>query len=98
MESVSILNRAGTWYQKLGNMYRRLIVPKIVKNSAKIITVSKFERNRIADFFKIPKDDNKLVAIYNGVTNHFRKITDQNELVRVKKLYNLPEKFVLHKR
>ena len=53
MESVSILNKAGTWYQKLGNMYRRLIVPKIVKNSAKIITVSKFERNRIADFFKI---------------------------------------------
>jgi len=94
MESVSILNKAGTWYQKLGNMYRRLIVPKIVKNSAKIITVSKFERNRIADFFKIPKDDNKLVAIYNGVTNHFRKITDQNELVRVKKLYNLPEKFL----
>jgi glycosyltransferase involved in cell wall biosynthesis len=94
MESVSVFNKAGTWYQKFGNMYRRLIVPRIVKNSAKIITVSKFERNRIADFFKIPKADNKLVAIYNGVTTHFRKINDKNELNRVKQLYNLPDNFL----
>lgn len=93
MESISIFKKGGTWYQKLGNMYRRWNVPRVVKISDKIITVSKFERNRIAEFFKIPKDDNRLVAIYNGVTEHFRKIDDQNELDRVKQLYKLPENF-----
>lgn len=94
MESISILTKAGTWYQKIGNMYRRLVVPKVVKKSDKIITVSKFERNRIAEFFKLPKNDDRLVAIYNGVTEHFRKIDDQDELNRVKQLYNLPENFL----
>ena len=93
MESISIFKKGGTWYQKLGNMYRRWNVPRVVKISDKIITVSKFERNRIADFFKIPESDNRLVAIYNGVTEHFRKIDDQKELDRVKQLYNLPDNF-----
>ncbi len=94
MESISIFKKGGTWYQKLGNMYRRWNVPKVVKISDKIITVSKFEKNRIGEFFKIPADNNRLVAIYNGVTEHFRKIHDQNELDRVKKLYKLPENFL----
>ncbi len=94
MESISIFKKGGTWYQKLGNMYRRWNVPKVVNISDKIITVSKFERNRIAEFFKIPTDSNRLVAIYNGVTEHFKKINDQSELQRVKKLYNLPDKFL----
>lgn len=94
MESISIFKKGGTWYQKLGNMYRRWNVPKVVKISDKIITVSKFERNRIGDFFNIPSDNDRLVAIYNGVTEHFRKITDKNELLRVKEQYRLPDNFL----
>ena len=93
MESISIFKKGGTWYQKLGNMYRRWNVPRVVKISDKIITVSKFERNRIAEFFKIPQNDNRLVAIYNGVTEHFRKIDNKDELDRVKNLYSLPDNF-----
>ncbi len=94
MESISIFKKGGTWYQKLGNMYRRWNVPKVVKISDKIITVSNFERRRIGDFFNIPEDNNRLVAIYNGVSEHFVKINDKKELDRVKKLYNLPDKFL----
>lgn len=94
MESISIFKKGGTWYQKLGNMYRRWNIPKVVKISDKIITVSKFERNRIGEFFNIPSNNNRLVAIYNGVTEHFRKIDDKKELNRVKELYKLPDNFL----
>jgi len=94
MESVSLLKKGGTWYQKLGNMYRRMVVPGIVKKSDKIITVSKFERNRIGDFFGIDHNDNRLVAIYNGVSEHFKPVTDSTELTRVKTKYKLPENFL----
>jgi len=94
LESISIFKKGGTWYQKLGNMYRRYVVPKVVKKSDKIITVSEFERNRINDFFNFPDDDDRLVAIYNGVSEHFRKISDQKELLRVKALYHLPDRFL----
>ncbi len=88
---MQILKGSGTSYQKFGNLYRRFIVPRIIKNSNKIITVSEFEKRRIADFFKL--DGTKLKAVYNGVSSHFKKITDTSELIRVKEKYNLPDKY-----
>ncbi len=94
LESISIFKKGGTWYQKLGNMYRRLVVPKVVKISDKIITVSNFEKNRIKEFFGFNKDDDRLVAIYNGVSQHFKNINDPEELKRVKDNYHLPDNFL----
>ncbi len=94
MESsyLKILRGSGTWYQKFGNLYRKLVVPRIVKKGRKIITVSNFEKNRISQFFGM-KNDDRLAAVYNGVSEHFKPITDQKELKRVKDKYNLPDHF-----
>lgn len=94
LESISIFKKGGTWYQKLGNMYRRFVVPKVVKNSEKIITVSNFEKERIKKFFGFPASDSRLVAIYNGVGEHFKPITDQLVLQEVQSKYKLPNRFV----
>lgn len=94
MESgyLKILKGSGTLYQKIGNIYRRLVIPRILKTSRKIITVSHFEKNRIAQFFGI-KGDNRLMAVYNGVSEHFKPVTDKIELQRVKTKYKLPDHF-----
>ena len=92
MESLNFLNKGGTLYQKFGNLYRRLIVPRVVKKCKKLITVSHFEKNRIAEFFD--QKNGKLQAVYNGVGKHFTKIEDEKELLRVKNKYNLPKKFI----
>lgn len=91
MESLSLLKKGFTPYQKFGNMYRRLVVPQVVRKASRIITVSEYEKKRIASFFKI--DDDKLCAIYNGVSEHFKPVTDLQEQDRVKKKYNLPDRF-----
>ena len=93
LESISIFKKAGTWYQKLGNMYRRFIVPKVMKKAQKVITVSNFEKNRINHFFNFHKENNKLVAIYNGVGEHFKIIENKENLENFKKKHDLPEKF-----
>lgn len=87
-----ILKGSGTNYQKFGNMYRRLVVPRIVKKSRKIITVSQFEKSRIGQFFGMAGDE-RLEAVYNGVSEHFKPVTDPFELKRVKTKYNLPDHF-----
>lgn len=94
MESsyLKILTSSASSYQKFGNIYRKLVVPQVVKKSKKIVTVSHFEKNRIGEFFGI-KGNNKLEAIYNGVSEHFKEITNKEELQRVKSKYNLPEKY-----
>ncbi|NVO19551.1 MAG: glycosyltransferase family 4 protein [Bacteroidetes bacterium] len=94
MESsyLKILNGSGSTYQKFGNFYRKMVVPKVVDKSRKIITVSHFEKNRIGDFFGM-KGNPRLTAIYNGVSEHFKPVREESELARVKEKYNLPDKF-----
>jgi len=95
MESLSLFKKSMTSYQRFGNLYRRYIVPEVVRKSKRIITVSNFEKERIAKFFGM-KDDPRLVAIHNGVGEHFKRISDSAVLERVKKQYNLPDKFFFH--
>ncbi len=92
MEKNPLLAKGFTPYQRFGNLYRRWDVPRILKKAEKIITVSHFEKQRIASFFGL--DDHKLIAVHNGVSNHFRPIKDQDELERIKNKYKLPERFV----
>jgi glycosyltransferase involved in cell wall biosynthesis len=91
MESIALFRRGYSMYQKMGNMYRRFVVPRILKKADKVITVSNFERHRIKDFFKLPEDN--ILAIYNGVGTHFRPIEDEHKLKEIKKKYQLPQKY-----
>lgn len=82
----------GTLYQRIGNLYRRWNVPRLMDLCERIVTVSDFERARILHHFDLPKD--KVVAVHNAVGAHFRKITDVGELAIAQEKYNLPDKFI----
>ncbi|WP_420321462.1 glycosyltransferase family 4 protein [Flagellimonas sp.] len=91
LESISLFKKEGTWYQKLGNMYRRYFVPPVIRKSKKVITVSNYEKERINNHFGFK--DNRLTAIYNGVGAHFKKVTDPIMLRSTKEKYQLPDNF-----
>ena len=91
LESISLFKKEGSWYQKLGNMYRRYFVPPVIKKSKKVITVSNYEKHRINDHFGFT--DDRLTAIYNGVGKHFKRVEDQAALANIKKEYHLPDHF-----
>lgn len=61
-------------YQNLGWLYRRLVVPRILKKCRRIITVSNFEKQNIMNKLNIPEE--KMVMIYNGYNEWFRPMTD----------------------
>lgn len=82
----------GTWYQRIGNLYRRWNVPRVVQQAQKIITVSDFERKRILDYFNLPGD--RVVTVHNAVGSHFKPETDAERIAAIKKKYNLPEQFM----
>ena len=66
---------------KFGIFYR-LLIPRIVKKAIKIITVSKFSKQEICDFYKISSQ--KIYVIYNAASNIFHQ-----------KIKNCSEKYVL---
>ncbi|MNK40404.1 D-inositol 3-phosphate glycosyltransferase [compost metagenome] len=83
----------GTAYQNFGNIYRRIIVPRVVANSKVVITVSNFERNVILEKLKLPAD--KVEVIYNAVNPKFCIDFRDTEIDDFRKSHSLPESFIL---
>lgn len=82
------------WYQKLGNYYRRLVVPWIAKSCERVIAPTEFEKKNIIQHFQI--EDSKIEVVLHGVDNSFKKIVDQDLLRKVRKKYSLPDHFMFY--
>ena len=65
-------------YQNLGWLYRRLVVPRILKKCRRIITVSDFEMNNIITKLDIPQE--RMAMIYNGYNEWFQPLEDRQRL------------------
>jgi glycosyltransferase involved in cell wall biosynthesis len=94
MESsyTGILSGSATPYQKFGNIYRKLVVPRLVNKSQKNITVSHSEKNRIDKLFGL-EGNKQINVVHNGVGEHFRPVTHKSELQQAKEKYHLPDNF-----
>ena len=69
-----------SFYQNMGWLYRRLVVPRILKKCRRIITVSNYEKNNIESRLGIPQE--KIVMIYNGYNDWFKPIQDLNQVYK----------------
>ena len=84
----------GSWYQRLGNLYRRWNVPQVINKCEKIITVSKFEKEEIEEYFSLPPG--QVEVIYNSPSTLFKPIQDRTKLEYYRQKYRLPQKFVFY--
>lgn len=90
---MNVLKAKGfTRYQRMGNLYRKWIVPSVLKQAKKVITVSNFEKDRIGEALNLPKEN--LVAAYNAVSSMFQPVTNNQLLAEIKQLYKLPNQFI----
>ena len=89
----SNIRKGGNLYQKLGNVYRRFIVPRLISRCKFIITVSEYAKIEIQEHFNI--DENRVIRVYNGISEQFKNYPSRLELSLVRRKYNLPESFVL---
>ena len=61
--------RNASTYQNLGRIYSRFIVPKVLGRCRRIITVSEYEKRRIAEVTRVPQS--KITVNYNGYSTRF---------------------------
>jgi len=87
------LNFRGSTYQNLGNLYRRIIVPKIAKKAKLILTVSEFEKQNIIERLRLPED--KVIVVYNGVGSQFNNDYFQEQIEEFRSRYQLPSQFIM---
>ena len=71
-------------------LYARMVMYFAVKLSDKIVTVSEFSKKEVLKYVKT--DESKIIVIYNGVDHHVKI----NSFKKLKKKYNLPDKYILY--
>ncbi len=77
-----LLRGAGSRYQKFGNIYRHLIVPRLIRKCKKIITVSTYEKERIAAFFDI-HDEEKTIGVLKAYADYCKREGNGVQLVMI---------------
>lgn len=85
---------SSSWYQNLGRLYRKLIVPVVLKKAKKILTVSEFERNRISQVTGIAEQ--KLRVIYNACGKHFVHTHPESKITEIRNRYKLPGQYIFY--
>ena len=87
--------KGGSLYQRIGNAYRKLIVPMVLPKASTIITVSETEKLEITKTH--PNYRNKISVVYNACSSNFIAKPEQSTLASKLK-YGLPNEpyFLLH--
>jgi glycosyltransferase involved in cell wall biosynthesis len=83
-----------SWYQNMGRIYRRSIVPASIKKANRIITVSEYEKNQI--LLKLMLNPGSVDVIYNAFGNHFNSGIETDAISKVLKRYNLPDHYIFY--
>ena len=60
----------------------------------RIIAVSNSTKQDLIDFYKIPEE--KIKVIYSGIEQNLKKDISSGKILKVKKKYRLPDKFILY--
>ncbi len=82
--------KSSSVYQRMGRIYRRMIVPRVVRGAQRIITVSHYEKCEILSCF--PLRDDVVRVIYNSPSSHFVP-SPMGHDVQIK--YHLPQRYIL---
>ncbi|MES2111622.1 MAG: glycosyltransferase family 1 protein [Bacteroidota bacterium] len=88
----SNIKAKASWYQRLGNLYRSLIVSTIAKKALRIITVSEFQKKLIVEKLQIPAE--KVKVIYNGADERFFDQYSQQQIDEILEKFNLKKGYI----
>ncbi|TFF34734.1 glycosyltransferase family 4 protein [Mucilaginibacter psychrotolerans] len=91
LEQNNLLTKS-SWYQRLGNMYRKALVGRIAKKAVKVITVSDFQKKLIIEKLGIAED--KIEVIHNGVDNRFFDKVNDGDLQAKLQAYGLKRGYI----
>lgn len=72
----------------------RFLVPRYAAQAAAIVAVSEVTREHVMQFLHVPPE--RVVTVYSGVDDVFRRPPEQAALGRIRAKYALPERFLLY--
>jgi glycosyltransferase involved in cell wall biosynthesis len=74
--------------------FLKTLIPWSIRRADKVIAVSEFTKKEIIKFYQTPEE--KIEVVYNSIGENSCEEYSKDEIEKVKKKYNLPEKFLLY--
>lgn len=84
--------RGGSAYQRFGNLYRRVVAPRVAMRAELIFTVSAYQRDAIGERLHFPLE--RIIVTYNGVAPMFFEKASVATALDVRKRYSLPDRYL----
>lgn len=72
----------------------KFLVPRYAARAAAIVAVSEVTRQHVMQYLRVPPD--RVVTVYSGVDDVFRRPFDESRLREIRVKYALPERFLLY--
>lgn len=88
------------WYvmpwasRRIDRLSHRFLVPRYAARAAAIIAVSEVTRQHVLEYLPVTQD--RVVTVYSGVDDVFRRIPEQSRLRQIREKYSLPDRFLLY--
>jgi glycosyltransferase involved in cell wall biosynthesis len=88
------------WYvmpwasRRIDRLSHRFLVPRYAARAGAIIAVSEITRAHIMQYLHVPAE--RVVTVYSGVDDVFRRPPDQTRLAEIRARYSLPDRFLLY--
>ena len=82
-----------SYYQKFGNLYRKWLVPKIIRRCEKIVTISEVEKLNIIKTLGL--NNESVTVVHNGVSGRFGVKSSSEQIEQVRSQWNLETDFFL---
>jgi glycosyltransferase involved in cell wall biosynthesis len=88
------------WYvmpwasRRIDRLSHRFLVPRYASRAEAIIAVSEVTRRHVMQYLHVPPE--RVVTVYSGVDDVFRRPVDQDRLGEVRSKYSLPDRFLLY--
>jgi glycosyltransferase involved in cell wall biosynthesis len=83
------------WGSRLvDRLSHRFLVPRYASRANAIIAVSEVTRQHVMHYLRVPAE--RVVTVYSGVDDVFRRPMSDTELGKIRTRYSLPERFLLY--
>jgi len=78
----------------IDRLSHRFLVPRYAARAAAIVAVSEITREHVMQYLPVPPE--RVVTVYSGVDDVFRRPIDPARLAEVRRRFDLPERFLLY--
>jgi glycosyltransferase involved in cell wall biosynthesis len=93
LKDYSILPKSPSLYQRVGRIYRKVIVPQMVKNVSKAITISYFSKNDIMEHIPTLKEE-KIEVIHLAADEGFFVLDKREAILKIRNKFGINGSYI----